>query len=53
MDLSFLTIKFVLLVFLGSLSGLFIGAMPGLSVTMGTALIVSLAIAGKPAVLWP
>lgn len=42
MDLSFLTIKFVLLVFLGSLSGLFIGAMPGLSVTMGTALIVSL-----------
>lgn len=42
MDLSFLNMEFIFLVFIGSLTGLFIGAMPGLSVTMGTALLVSL-----------
>ncbi|MGN1163570.1 MAG: tripartite tricarboxylate transporter permease, partial [Candidatus Ornithospirochaeta sp.] len=37
----FLNIRFVLLVLLGSVLGLFIGAIPGLSVTMATALLVS------------
>ena len=37
----FLDIRFVLLVLLGSVLGLFIGAIPGLSVTMATALLVS------------
>lgn len=35
-------LNFLILVFLGSLTGLFVGAMPGLSVTMATALLVSL-----------
>ena len=39
--LSILDLNFILLVFLGSISGLFVGAMPGLSVTMATALLVS------------
>lgn len=40
--LSFCTdFRFVLLVLLGSVLGLFIGAIPGLSVTMATALLVS------------
>lgn len=38
----FLDIKFVLLVFAGALAGLFVGAIPGLSVTMATALLLSL-----------
>ena len=33
--------RFVLLVLAGSLAGLFVGALPGLSVTMATALLVS------------
>ncbi len=33
--------NFILLVFIGSIAGLFVGAMPGLSVTMATALLVS------------
>ena len=33
--------RFILLVLLGSVLGLFIGAIPGLSVTMATALLVS------------
>ena len=40
--LSIINLKFVLLVFIGSVAGLFIGAMPGLSVTMATALLVSI-----------
>lgn len=35
-------IKFVLLVFAGSFAGLFVGAIPGLSVSMATALLVSI-----------
>lgn len=38
---SVINVNFVLLVFLGSIAGLFVGAMPGLSVTMATALLVS------------
>ncbi|MBQ0071234.1 MAG: tripartite tricarboxylate transporter permease, partial [Spirochaetales bacterium] len=38
----FVNIRFVLLVLLGSVLGLFIGAIPGLSVTMATALLVSI-----------
>jgi len=38
----FLNIRFVLLVFAGSLAGLFVGSIPGLSVTMATALLVSI-----------
>lgn len=38
---SVVDINFILLVFLGSVGGLFVGAMPGLSVTMATALLVS------------
>lgn len=34
--------RFVLLVFAGSLAGLFVGAIPGLSVSMATALLVSI-----------
>ena len=40
--LSILSVKFVLLVFLGSVAGLFVGAIPGLSVSMATALLVSI-----------
>ena len=40
--LSLLTPKFILLVFLGSVAGLFVGAIPGLSVSMATALLVSI-----------
>lgn len=39
--LSIMDLKFIFLVFAGSISGLFVGAMPGLSVTMATALLVS------------
>lgn len=39
---SVLSVKFVLLVFLGSVAGLFVGAIPGLSVSMATALLVSI-----------
>lgn len=39
--LSIVDFNFVLLVFIGSIAGLFVGAMPGLSVTMATALLVS------------
>lgn len=38
----FLDIRFVLMVFAGSVAGLFVGAIPGLSVTMATALLVSI-----------
>ena len=42
MLLSYFTdFRFILLVLLGSVLGLFIGAIPGLSVTMATALLVS------------
>ncbi len=37
----FLDLRFVLLCFAGAVAGLFIGAIPGLSVTMATALLVS------------
>lgn len=37
-----LDIRFVLLVFAGSVAGLFVGAIPGLSVSMATALLVSI-----------
>ena len=37
----FIDPRFILLVLLGSVLGLFIGAIPGLSVTMATALLVS------------
>ena len=37
----FADFRFILLVLLGSALGLFIGAIPGLSVTMATALLVS------------
>ena len=40
--LSVLSVKFVILVFLGSVAGLFVGAIPGLSVSMATALLVSI-----------
>ena len=39
--LSIVDLNFLILVFLGSIAGLFVGAMPGLSVTMATALLVS------------
>lgn len=38
---SILDWGFILVVFLGAISGLFVGSMPGLSVTMATALLVS------------
>lgn len=37
----FVDLRFVLLVFAGSVAGLFVGAIPGLSVSMATALLVS------------
>lgn len=40
--LSIMDIRFVLLVCLGSVAGLFVGAIPGLSVSMATALLVSI-----------
>lgn len=40
--LAVIDLNFIILVSLGSLAGLFVGAMPGLSVTMATALLVSL-----------
>ena len=40
--LALLTPKFLLLVALGSVAGLFVGAIPGLSVSMATALLVSI-----------
>lgn len=40
--LTIIDLNFIFLVFIGSLAGFFIGAMPGLSVTMATALLVSL-----------
>ena len=40
--LSVLSVKFVFLVFLDSVAGLFVGAIPGLSVSMATALLVSI-----------
>ena len=45
--LSVLSVKFVLLVFLGSVAGLFVGAIPGLSVSMATALLVSITYTWK------
>jgi len=39
---DFLSLKFFALVFLGSLLGLVVGALPGLTVTMATALLVSI-----------
>ena len=38
---SVINLQFVLLVILGSVAGLFVGAIPGLSVSMATALLVS------------
>ena len=40
--LALLTPKFILLTLLGSAAGLFVGAIPGLSVSMATALLVSI-----------
>lgn len=40
--LSFLDLHFILLVCLGSVAGLFVGSIPGLSVSMATALLVSI-----------
>ncbi len=41
--LSYLTdIRFIVFVLMGSLSGLFVGSIPGLSVTMATAILVSI-----------
>lgn len=39
---SVIDVNFIFIVFLGALAGLFVGAMPGLSVTMATALLVSI-----------
>lgn len=41
----FLDLRFVLLVLTGAVAGLFVGAIPGLSVTMATALLVSVTYA--------
>ena len=38
---SVVNLNFIILVFIGSIAGLFVGAMPGISVTMATALLVS------------
>ncbi|HAJ66381.1 MAG TPA: C4-dicarboxylate ABC transporter permease, partial [Clostridiales bacterium] len=38
----FIDLRFVLLCFAGAAAGLFVGAIPGLSVSMATALLVSL-----------
>ncbi len=40
--LSIMDVRFVLLVCVGSIAGLFVGAIPGLSVSMATALLVSI-----------
>lgn len=40
--LSIMDVRFILLVCLGSVAGLFVGAIPGLSVSMATALLVSI-----------
>lgn len=40
--------QFILMVFLGSLTGLLVGAIPGLSVTMTTALLVSITYSWQP-----
>lgn len=40
--LSVVDVRFVLIVLLGSVAGLFVGAIPGLSVSMATALLVSI-----------
>lgn len=40
--ISVMDLHFMLMVFLGSVAGLFVGAIPGLSVTMATALLVSI-----------
>ena len=40
--IALLTPKFIFLVLLGSVAGLFVGAIPGLSVSMATALLVSI-----------
>jgi len=45
--LNIIDLNFILLVFAGSLTGLFVGAMPGLSVTMATALLVSVTFTWK------
>ena len=39
--ISVINVNFIILVMIGSVAGLFVGAMPGLSVTMATALLVS------------
>ncbi len=39
--ISIIDLNFIMLVVIGSVAGLFVGAMPGLSVTMATALLVS------------
>jgi putative tricarboxylic transport membrane protein len=44
----FLDIRFVLIVFAGSVAGLFVGAIPGLSVSMATALLVSITYSWTP-----
>lgn len=43
-----LDLRFVLLVFAGSVAGLFVGAIPGLSVSMATALLVSITYTWQP-----
>ena len=40
--LSIVDLRFLLMVLLGSVAGLFVGAIPGLSVSMATALLVSI-----------
>ena len=40
--LSVVDPRFILMVLLGSVAGLFVGAIPGLSVSMATALLVSI-----------
>ena len=44
---NFLDISFVLMVILGALAGFFVGAIPGLSVSMATALLVSISFGWK------
>ena len=44
---SVIDLNFIFIVFIGSIAGLFVGAMPGLSVTMATALLVSLTFTWK------
>lgn len=45
---NFLDISFVLMVIFGALAGFFVGAIPGLSVSMATALLVSISFGWKP-----